>query len=729
MELYNTSIELAQILLYCNLKQAVSNHFRLRSGSLFGANISRRRSHVRKSNVMNRLISVLRSLCFALCALFFTSSACLATTYYVAPYGSDSNPGTQAKPFLTLTQAVSSTVRNDTVLVADGTYTGAGNRNMDFRGVDITVKSVSGSPANCIIDCQKLGCAFILKSGETKNSRIAGFTIENGTGFSVNSLTSGGGIYISNNNPTVNNCAFTNNSAAADGGGMSGGAATNCAFTGNSVSYGGGGGMSGGAATNCTFASNAATYNGGGMYFGTATNCAFNGNKAGHGGGMYFGAATNCTFASNTETNVGGGMYGGTATNCVFTGNSASSIYGGGGGMSGGAATNCIFTGNSADNGGGMSDGTAANCAFTGNSANSYGGGMSGGTATNCAFTGNLANSYGGSGGGMYSGRAINCIFTGNSASSVYSYGGGMHGGTATNCAFTGNKAGFGGGTYGASLYFCTIVNNATTGNGGGAYLSNNTVTNCILWGNTAMMSGAAIYDDGTSKPGAVSYSDAQGGSLTNGNISADPLFVNGASGNLHLTSASPCINAGATTVSSGFALPITDLDGGSRTVGAGPDMGAYEYGGSVIVGAILFSGIAANAPPQIVSFQFRPVGGTPINQTYYTTSDGAFYLNSIPDGSYNLWVKSPTYLAALVTVTVSGGTVSGITATLQPGDANNDNSCDSTDFGILIGAFNTQASMPGSGYDATADFNGDGFVDSTDFGLLIGSFNMQGNP
>ena len=51
----------------------------------------------------------------------------------------------------------------------------------------------------------------------------------------------------------------------------------------------------------------------------------------------------------------------------------------------------------------------------------------------------------------------------------------------------------------------------------------------------------------------------------------------------------------------------------------------------------------------------------------------------------------------------------------------------DSTDFGLLIGAFNSDASIPGTGYDPTADFNEDGFVDSTDFGLLIGNYGAIG--
>lgn len=50
------------------------------------------------------------------------------TTWYVAPGGSDSNPGTEGSPFLTIdriTHAGTSLVAGDTVIVEDGVYSGA----------------------------------------------------------------------------------------------------------------------------------------------------------------------------------------------------------------------------------------------------------------------------------------------------------------------------------------------------------------------------------------------------------------------------------------------------------------------------------------------------------------------------------------------------------------------------------------------------------------------------
>jgi len=57
-----------------------------------------------------------------LTSLVLASSAALATEYYVAPGGSDTNAGTMAAPFATLQKGVNVAVAGDTVFIRGGTY-------------------------------------------------------------------------------------------------------------------------------------------------------------------------------------------------------------------------------------------------------------------------------------------------------------------------------------------------------------------------------------------------------------------------------------------------------------------------------------------------------------------------------------------------------------------------------------------------------------------------------
>ena len=83
----------------------------------------------------------------------------------------------------TIQAAIDASVDGDVVLVADGSYTGDGNRDMDFMGRAITVRSENG-PDTCIIDIQGSAQdphrAFHFHSGETNASIVQGFTIQNG---------------------------------------------------------------------------------------------------------------------------------------------------------------------------------------------------------------------------------------------------------------------------------------------------------------------------------------------------------------------------------------------------------------------------------------------------------------------------------------------------------------------------------------------------------------------
>jgi len=171
--------------------------------------------------------------------------------------------GTPTYPFTKIQYGIDAATGHDEVIIAEGTYTGYGNRNIDFLGKAITVRS--GDPndpdvaATTIIDCQGLGRGFHFHCGEDQESVLAGLKIYNGNAYN------GGGI-LCGSSPTIRNCTFIGNSAEWGGGISSCGDSTpiiiNCTFSGNSADDGGACSFEGGLATliNCTFSENGPFY-------------------------------------------------------------------------------------------------------------------------------------------------------------------------------------------------------------------------------------------------------------------------------------------------------------------------------------------------------------------------------------------------------------------------------------------------------------------------------------
>jgi predicted outer membrane repeat protein len=537
----------------------------------------------------------------------------------------------------TIQGAIDHVLDEGNVIVADGIYTGEGNRDIDFRGKAITVRSENG-PDTCIIDCNGTEAdphrGFHFHKGEDANSILNGFTITNGYASGNYAGGGGGAVICEHSSPLINNCIIPNNLAEHSGGGIacweqSRATITNCTFIHNIAKYGGGMLTKDSNTTilNCIFTNNYAEgsqygqSSGGGMYASGGspilTGCTFNGNAAYHtGGGMRIQGSspklTDCTFSNNSAKDYGAGIANyfsqPSITSCIFAGNAlTASKYGGGGGIlnyeSNPTLKNCAFKENSApDCGGGISNWASnleiISCTFNANSAGEWGGGMysrdhSSLMLTNCVFRENVATERGGGINNSSSdSNLINCLFTGNSAT----YGGALYNSysdhTITNVTFIGNSSDFGGAIY-------------------NTYKSSTALTNSILWDNIATISGNEIYLalfisrwDFPSEA-TVSYSDVKGGPAIvyveplctlnwgSGNIDTDPCFVqpgywdaNGTpddanddywiEGDYHLLPGSPCIDAGDPNY---IAEPNeTDLDGKPRVMGGRIDMGAYEY-------------------------------------------------------------------------------------------------------------------------------------------------------
>jgi hypothetical protein len=407
----------------------------------------------------------------------------------------------------------------DIVVVADGTYTGLGNKNLDFGGKNITVRSQNG-PNNTIIDCEDDGRGFNIYGGEA--AEISGITITNGYS------QRGGGISTSNESTTISNCVITNCSATSGGGIQSTNSDLtiyNSTISGNTADSGAGGGM---------------------LNAGSSVTIVY------------------CTFIDNYGYQAGGGIRASTSTITItktnFSENDSYVAYLGAGGI------DVVDT-----------ELTITDSTF------SYNVGGAGGaiyienhsllSIANSIFTNNTAGQPGSRGGAIYidesTGVITNSIFEGNVTDTDL---GGAIGSryysslTITNSTFVGNE---GDGENNAIINFFESSANITN--------------SIFWGDDSLSGDKQIVNDETSSSTVSYSNVDQDGFAGTNGNIREDPLFFNmgywsgyyytdWVEGDYHLTPDSPCIDVG---IDAGV---YDDMDGDFRPQGAGYDIGADEY-------------------------------------------------------------------------------------------------------------------------------------------------------
>jgi hypothetical protein len=115
--------------------------------------------------------------------------------------------------FATIQGAVDSIPEYDIVELASGTYTGIGNREVDYRGRSVIVRGESA--VSSAIDCEGQGRAFHFHSGEDSTSILQNLSIMNAH------ASTGGAVLCEGSSPTIEGCAFHHSLADETGGALS----------------------------------------------------------------------------------------------------------------------------------------------------------------------------------------------------------------------------------------------------------------------------------------------------------------------------------------------------------------------------------------------------------------------------------------------------------------------------------------------------------------------------
>lgn len=466
--------------------------------------------------------------------------------------------------YTTIQEAIDACEEGDLVSVRHGTYV----EKLDFRGKEIWVKS-RGRVEDTIIDGNQEGTVVMFRSGETGRSVLEGFTITNGLG---QDYLLGGGIQCDHSSPVIIENVIIGNESY-DGAGI------RCWHASPEI-------------IGNTLEQNTAKDQGGGIY------CDFSepviksneikDNSATWGGGgiatfASFPVIENNTIIANDSFAYGGGIK-------VVHGN-------------GTIRFNTILD-NSSRHGGGLNLG-----------------GLCSMTISNNIVCGNTASD--GDSGGAISCSNCSMTFRDNITCDNVAEGDG-----GAFCCEYGNDI---------KLVNNTIANNSANDRGGAIYTSYYTVleiTNTILWNNSApwgkeiflgekyghgshMRIGYSVLDGGGSSVIVVGSGSAD---FLEGNITADPLFVNAASGDYHIHFDSPCRNAGANNVP---GISELDFEGDPRIAGGVADMGGDEFHlhlyhvGEVLPGGLIRLKVAGKPGAQFWIFMGPGVRTEPLETQF----------------------------------------------------------------------------------------------------------------
>ncbi|MBU0610371.1 MAG: hypothetical protein KKI08_20990, partial [Armatimonadetes bacterium] len=421
----------------------------------------------------------------------------------------------------TVQAAIDASVHGDEVVIAPGVY----DERIRFNGKAITVRSANpqnpATVAATVLDGDAGGSVVTFANGEGAGSVLMGLTVRNGSGTLVGGSAYGGSVFCRGASPTIAGNRITG-SRAYEGGGIcvQYGSAT---IAGNTICGNSavvGGGI-GGVHVSPTISGNT-----------IADNEAV-GEQTGAGGGVYLAMA-----ASEGVSIVGNNITGNTATSGYIGNGGGMYCYGGVQTIAGNVIAGNTASGNYGGIGGGISVRDSASVSLRGN-----------------VIVGNSALSdVHGEGGGLASDactlEVIGNTLAGNTGTGSYLHIGGMWL------------------RYGGPVRIRDTIIACSTGTGLHLATSDPPVL-------------AYCNVHGSSTGNYVNMPDQTG---LNGNISADPLFVNLAGGDVHLKSlgghwnplmgmwipdpvTSPCVDAG--DPASPFALE--PMPNGGRV-----NMGAY---------------------------------------------------------------------------------------------------------------------------------------------------------